>query len=89
MASLGLNRNINLINELDITIELYKEILMNIFEGQENDINKLSEFNKRVIDLIRMEELNEGDSTTRDVFVDKFINLLDIIDTYRQIKRRK
>jgi len=81
-----LNRNINFVNELESTIELYKEILINIFEGQENEPKKLSEFNKCVIDLIRMEDLNEGDTTKRDVFVDKFIALLDIIDIYGQIK---
>lgn len=86
MAMLGLDMNIRLDSELSDARGLYKEILTSIYHGEKVEPKKLLNFNRMIVRLLAIQELNENQLETRDIFVHKFIALIDIIESFNDIE---
>ncbi|KAF5037490.1 hypothetical protein DSECCO2_564120 [anaerobic digester metagenome] len=83
---LGLDMNIRLDSELSDARGLYKEILTSIYHGEKVEPKKLLNFNRMIVRLLAIQELNENQLETRDIFVHKFIALIDIIESFNDIE---
>lgn len=86
---LGLDRNVVFDEWLGDCRGLYKEILKSISHGEKVDRTKLLQFKGQIVDLIALQELNEHESDQRDIFVDKFISLLDVLKGLSDVKREE
>lgn len=87
MAMLGLDRNIRFDDELKYARELYKDILTNIHDGEKIDNDKWLFFNRSIVRLLTMQELDNKEENEREIFIDKFLSLSDVIFALNYIKR--
>lgn len=83
---LGLDMNIRLDNELSDARGLYKEILTSIYHGEKVEPQKLFNFNSMIVRLLTIQELSDNQLETRDIFVHKFIALIDIIESFKDLE---
>lgn len=84
---LGLDRNIRFDDELKYARELYKDILTNIHDGEKIDNDKWLFFNRSIVRLLTMQELDNKEENEREIFIDKFLSLSDVIFALNYIKR--
>ncbi len=84
---LGLDRSIRFDDELKYARELYKDILTNIHDGEKIDNDKWLFFNRSIVRLLTMQELDNKEENEREIFIDKFLSLSDVIFALNYIKR--
>ena len=89
MAILGLNTDVNFEQMLNHAFETYVDLLNCIYDGNEIDSTKLFYFKGNVMDMLTLQGLTESELNKRDVYVDKFNSLLDVIEALEQIKIEK
>jgi len=85
----GLNTDVNFEEMLNYAFESYEELLNCIYDGNEIDTTKLFYFKGYIIDMLTLQDLTEFELDKRDVYVDKFNSLLDVIEALQQINIEK